>query len=98
MNIDFSAIQGDMTSNYRPIQVIANFSSSGKILPLYVKIEGFDVIKIAEARPWQPKKMGTEGSFYYRCLYADPDENLYKEIRLRYDIVRHNWNIMKNEE
>ena len=76
------------------IQVIASFSSSGQIMPLYAKLEGYTakLINVTQIKqlPHEDKQTNL-----FRChyLYDEIDVKSCKEIYLRYYISRHTWAI-----
>lgn len=76
------------------IQVIASFSSSGQIMPLYAKLEGYTakLINVTQIKqePFEDKQTNLFRCYY---LYDEIEVKTCKEIYLRYYISRHTWAI-----
>ena len=81
------------------IQVIASFSSSGQIIPLYAKLEGYTA-KLINVTQIKQEPHEDRQTNLFRCyyLYDEIDVKSCKEIYLRYYIRRHVWAIEKKKK
>lgn len=75
----------------RSVDVIAVFNNLGKIRPIYVKIEGFDVIKIDQVVKVKTEKESASPRIEFQCSYIYQNEK--RMIILYFWLNKHIWAI-----
>lgn len=74
------------------VHVIALFNADGRIRPIYVKIEGYDSIKIEHVISVKDAPFcGTGNVLEFLCVYIQ--NNIQKKFKLRFNVHDHVWSI-----
>ena len=90
-------IRNDIIANKQPIQVIASFSCTGEVLPMYAKINDC-IMKLFHVTRITRNQFADRYSMLFKCQYIienrDPEDNsekIFRELRIEYLFELHMW-------